>query len=636
MHLTGGSPARGTEIGCIHHRDAPSVNRNLFAIQGQVLFLTQYHKSMLVTDRVKTIPRFLPAPVGALVVTYFRYVRPFADIANCMQSSKKSSAYMWSTSAGKCWETTRMSKILKACCERLMGVALTIQSYRLVAVAFSREVVHVHRQPEQRFEDFGGENDDADAVEEIDVAAAQSAHGQRLRVNTYAVGVNKISAMTSKSLHLFSQISEEWHEFLGFEPRASQTSSDSSFSPGCKRSRSIPTIVEPQGSQEIQPASKRRQNGRTCTCKSTWTPAGPTDTELEQRATGTLHSTFGLSNFRPLEQLNAVVAILKDEPILSVVLPTGGGKSLLFMLPAAMDPDGCCTIVIVPFVSLIDDLVRRCENIGIDVVEWTSDRQQWATITLVVVERAVRRAGQEGESADFSTFLQFATNLLSSGKLKRIFFDECHTVVTQESFRPVMNQLYVLRVLSIPQIFLTATLPPSMVKVFENSMVLGKVRYIRKPSFKRNISDDVVERPSGGTLTVAVRLAKTRSGQLAAGDRIILFCRTIASARTLSGSSILDCPCYLSSLGPAERDATVCQWLEAERPFLVATTAFSTGIDVPSVVQIYHIGMPYGMIDFVQESGRGGRDGRLSHATILYGKNELLKLDKEIADAGDL
>ncbi|KAB8229558.1 P-loop containing nucleoside triphosphate hydrolase protein [Aspergillus alliaceus] len=112
-------------------------------------------------------------------------------------------------------------------------------------------------------------------------------------------------------------------------------------------------------------------------------------------------------------------------------MPTGGGKSMLFMVPAFAGPGGT-TIVVVPLVALRADMARRCQELGISCVPWESRRPpDAASIVLVTPESAV--------SPDFQTYLN---RLRWTRRFDRILIDECHVVLNpQRDFRPQMAQL---------------------------------------------------------------------------------------------------------------------------------------------------------------------------------------------------
>jgi superfamily II DNA helicase RecQ len=134
--------------------------------------------------------------------------------------------------------------------------------------------------------------------------------------------------------------------------------------------------------------------------------------------------------FRGVQQ-QAIQAIQHGVSPVVVVMPTGGGKSLLFMLPAWVEPAGT-TVVVVPLIALRGDLTQRCHALGISCVEWESRRPpDDASIVLVTPESAL--------SEDFMTFLNRQRMMQ---RLDRIVIDECHIVLNQQAdFRPEMQQL---------------------------------------------------------------------------------------------------------------------------------------------------------------------------------------------------
>ena len=631
MHITGGAPARGTEIGCLRYRDALTVDRNLYVAKGEVVFITQYHKGMVLSDKMKVIPRFLPSDVGALLALYLSYVRPFTDNVDLTHDGPPTSDYLWSTTKGTSWETDRMSKALSDCGERLIGIRLTIRSYRQIAVAFSRDVVHASMPTSQRFQDFLAEDElvEQDLLEpgEENAVALQTAHTSRLRQNHYAVSSDSISRLSSKSLEVFAEVSHEWHQFLGFQLPAYKKDQRQH-----KRQHSTLQLRVPERSIKRQRSTL--QVGDLVKCqvsaitvndqdkRATIRVDAPPKRYFEQLASQTLESVFGWKQFKSIEQLEAIIAILQGEKLLTTILPTGGGKSLLFMLPAAIEKTGA-TMVIVPFLSLMTDLRERCERHGLTVHEWDPEEPtKYSQITVLIVDKVASATRADGEDG-VESFLQLASSLNHSGILKRVVFDECHTIITQAHFRDIMSRLYHLRNLSVQTLFLTATLPPTLIAEFESAMVLQNMRYIRASSFRTNIHMKVQKCPNGRAITAGVRLVKELLVHQQPKQRIVVYCRTKSLASLLSSTNMLHCPCYHAGLSLSERSDCVRRWMESETGCLVATTAFGTGVDVPGIHHTVHINLPYGMVDLIQESGRGGRDGQPSASTVIVEEREL-------------
>ncbi|RVD83632.1 uncharacterized protein DFL_001416 [Arthrobotrys flagrans] len=620
VHVTGGAPARGSEIGCLRYRDGVSVDRNLFTIGGKVIFISQYHKNLIVTDRLKVVPRVLPKVVGDLVVLYLRYVRSFVDDLDAIYKTEKPETdYLWETDRGDFWGTNRMSRALEDATEAYLGVKLTLRSYRHVAVAFSRDVVHRNRSANERFKDFRNEDslldEDADDREPDDgddgesaqtIAALQTGHGLRSRLNHYGQAVNLTAKLTSNSLELFAQVSEEWHRFLGIEEE--KGSDDKKH----RRQRSSINFTDDRKQVDglrVLTAKRSRSHtnlDRTTSTTSTSVP-GREDRDLESKAYRLLKDKFGYTGFKSQEQLEGTLCVLDKRPTTVVVLPTGGGKSLLWMLPAMADERGM-TAVIVPYISLATDLIERCSEIGLKAERWKPHSQPWDC--QVVVATTDHAVGSVSEDIPYhQTFLQYLSILRVNNSLNRIVIDECHTVVTENGFRPAMSQVFHLNSLEVPLVFTTATLPPRMVGDFEDVLTLTgcPVRYIRAQSLRPNISVTVRRCGNGRALTAAVELAKKASEKLEPGQKIVLYTRWKNQMSILAGSKLLDCQQYHGEMTDDERRQSLKEWARPEQTFLVATTAFGCGIDHPGIVLVIHVNSPYSMINYVQESGRAGR-----------------------------
>src|SRR5262245_34131068 len=159
------------------------------------------------------------------------------------------------------------------------------------------------------------------------------------------------------------------------------------------------------------------------------------------------------ATFKSVEQGMALQLILDAKRDVTAILPTGGGKSLLFFLPAMIEKD-MTTVVIVPLIAVMQDLRARCIDNGISCATWDPDNRVTGHVNLlfVAVEQAIE--------APFRNHLQV---LYSTGRLKRIVMDEAHVTLTHRDFRPGMNRLVsVMRMVPVPVVLLTATLPPSM------------------------------------------------------------------------------------------------------------------------------------------------------------------------------
>ena len=183
--------------------------------------------------------------------------------------------------------------------------------------------------------------------------------------------------------------------------------------------------------------------------------------------------------FKSEEQRAGVMAMIEGASPLVVVMATGGGKTLLIMLPAVLKGSKT-TVVVTPLTALAKDLMKRCNDAKIDCIRWSRSCQRRASIVVVVAETATT-----------SEFGRYVVDLHLSKRLDRIIFDEAQKLVTDVNYRP---KLLELKRLSIPcQLgFLSGTLPPTMEADLEKVMVLGKPTYIRGQTNRSNFRYSVV------------------------------------------------------------------------------------------------------------------------------------------------
>jgi superfamily II DNA helicase RecQ len=156
--------------------------------------------------------------------------------------------------------------------------------------------------------------------------------------------------------------------------------------------------------------------------------------------------------FWSVKQELAVHAVLDKQILLVVVLLTGRGKSLLFMVLGCVE-EGGMTVVVVLYCALITDLVTRIRGSGIECIEWKHGETNLASVVVVSADIA-------GDILGDGNFLSYARLLCSKGVLRRVVVDECHLIYTSSDWRPKLAGLKNLRLLPCPIVLLTATLPP--------------------------------------------------------------------------------------------------------------------------------------------------------------------------------
>ncbi|KAH7074973.1 P-loop containing nucleoside triphosphate hydrolase protein, partial [Paraphoma chrysanthemicola] len=307
------------------------------------------------------------------------------------------------------------------------------------------------------------------------------------------------------------------------------------------------------------------------------------------------------ATFRSVQK-PAIQAIMQNKSPIVVIMGTGGGKSVLFMLRASVSSG--VTVVVVPLVALRFDMKERCEALGIASAEWDSQRpHESAQIMFVTPEAAV------GEG-----FGHYINRQRAMGRLDRIVVDECHVVLDSlEGFRSRMLGLRGLTRAETQMVYLTATLRPSEEQQFIEVMGLPAKRacqWFRGSTTRKNIGYRVHGYETSEEEKEVVKLRKyPLPGQ------IIVYCGTVL--RTVQMAEVLGAVCFHRGVGSAEEKKEIVRRLTGgQAQVFTATNALGLGVDAATIRAVVHIGTVRKMRHYAQESGRAGRDGQASEAII--------------------
>ncbi|KAF9729764.1 hypothetical protein PMIN01_12628 [Paraphaeosphaeria minitans] len=592
LHIDEGMPGRGTEITSMRFRNGALQDRNLFVMDGQIMTVVRYYKSQSQFDKPKVIPRFLPSRLSQVLVVYLAYVQPFEEYLTVEVLGGSFTDYLWANEQGP-WHTDHLTRVLKRETGKHLGVALNTLDYRHTAVGIGREVVG---------DVFGrGYQDEVGEIEEPEVdedgespLELQSARTTKIGLANYSVPIDIVKHLSMRSIETFRPLSRRWHEFLGVDghevrPSAARKRRWEEEGDGQDKGRDDLAVVVPQ--------KKTKPGGVTASAMS----------RAMQQALGQ-----ATASFKSDEQEQAMFAMVNGQTPLVVVLPTGGGKSLLFMVPACLDHAGV-TVVVVPFRALIEDLATRIRARGIDCVEWVNHETNPASVMLVGADVA----GGAG-------FLKYASSLKDKKQLQRVVIDECHLIITSSHWRPKLAKLRNLRVLACPIVLLTATLPPVLEGVLGRSMLIQAATYIRASTVRPNIRYYVSWCGRGKAMEAALAMCRRRQEQLRGGQKGVIYCHSRTACEMLAGA--LGCKHYHA--GELDRTEILASWLD-EGGLIVATSALGTGVNFPSIVFVLHVGMPWSMIDYCQESGRAGRSGEVADSVIIVEPGEVERRIRE-------
>lgn len=229
------------------------------------------------------------------------------------------------------------------------------------------------------------------------------------------------------------------------------------------------------------------------------------------------------------------------------------------------------------------------------------------------------------------SLLAYAQQLASQGSLNRICFDESHTLVIDQAYRDKMTHARRLRMLEVPVVFLTATLPPSIETELEVCMLIPGSKYIRNLQDRANIAYIVYVCRNGKSMTETIRRAKQQHEKLEGGQRGVIYCksrRQTEQVAALLEQQGVPCGFYHAGMEDRERSEAVERWRGQPASFIAATTALGTGIEIPGLTVVIHLGTPFSTIDYAQESGRCGRRGEPSDAIIVVEDKDIGQTSK--------
>jgi len=333
---------------------------------------------------------------------------------------------------------------------------------------------------------------------------------------------------------------------------------------------------------------------------------------------GTLKKHFGYDYFRPLQR-----EIISDSLAgrdLFVLMPTGGGKSLCFQLPALMRNG--LTIVVSPLISLMKDQVDALQTSGIPAtyLNSTLDRHE-ATVRWRGLHRGeYRMLYVAPERLMLDTFLERAVNW----NIAQFAIDEAHCISEWgHDFRPEYRELKKLRTYfpGVPMMALTATATERVRADIVKQLKLQEPRcYVA--SFNRpNLTYRVV--PKAGPYQQLLELIRSRPN-----DSGIVYCASRKNAeslaRNLNDDGISAKP-YHAGLTSAERTKNQEAFLRDDIRLVTATIAFGMGINKPNVRFVVHYDLPKNLESYYQETGRAGRDGLPGECVLLFSASDVAK-----------
>lgn len=332
---------------------------------------------------------------------------------------------------------------------------------------------------------------------------------------------------------------------------------------------------------------------------------------------------WGYNAFRPLQE-EIINSVLHGKDTLAL-MPTGGGKSLCYQVPALVKPGLC--LVISPLIALMKDQVENLRKKGITAYAIFSgmSRKEVINIFNVATESNCKFLYVSPERLETALFKEYLPGL----DINLIAVDEAHCISQWGyDFRPPYLRIAALRkeLPGVPMLALTASATPDV-----QNDICKKLEFTDKQVFRQSF-----ERPnlSYSCFKVDSKINKIIEVLQKVPGSSIVYCKSRKRTKEISELLRLQnisSDFYHAGLVQEERNKKQEAWIGNKTRVIVCTTAFGMGIDKPDVRTVIHADVPDCLENYYQEAGRAGRDGKTSYAVLLYDNRDLHELE-EMAD----
>ncbi|MDT8413817.1 MAG: ATP-dependent DNA helicase RecQ [Flavobacteriaceae bacterium] len=338
-------------------------------------------------------------------------------------------------------------------------------------------------------------------------------------------------------------------------------------------------------------------------------------------ATFILQKYWGFDQFRP-QQLEVIEAILTQKDTV-VLMPTGGGKSVCYQVPALMQPGIC--IVISPLIALMTDQVQALQkkeiramslagNLSFDELRIALDNALYGNFKFIYL--SPERLKNE---IVIETLKQVKCNLIA--------VDEAHCISQWgHDFRPAYRDISQLKKWhpDVPLVALTATATPTVLQDIVINLELTTPSIFKKSFYRENLSYRTIL--AEDKLYILKHYLKETNGSaivyVSSRRETVL----VADNLTKSGFTA---DFFHGGLTHPEKVKKLNEWMKNHVRIMVATNAFGMGIDKPDVRLVFHMNLPDSLENYYQEAGRAGRDGEQAYAVLAYHPNDLKQLQEQ-------
>jgi len=335
-----------------------------------------------------------------------------------------------------------------------------------------------------------------------------------------------------------------------------------------------------------------------------------------------LKAYWNFDSFRPLQE-DIIQSVLDGKDTLAL-MPTGGGKSVCFQVPALVQPGIC--IVVSPLIALMKDQVEALKDKGIEAVSLVSGMSKREVD--ILLDNCVYGNIKFLYISPERLMSQLVRERISYMKVNLIAIDEAHCISQWGyDFRPPYLQLAELRQLQpkVPILALTATATVRVIADIQEKLAFKAPNVFSKSFGRANLSYVVSQEENKVRKLLSVARNVQGTGIVYVRNR-----RETQEISRLLNSAGIKSDFYHAGLDTPKRSQKQLAWMKGQLRVIVATNAFGMGIDKPDVRFVVHMDVPESLEAYYQEAGRGGRDERKAYAVLLYNPGDRELLEKRL------